>query len=158
MNPDEPRVLVVEDDGLMRQMIARALGKNGWCCDCAADGVEGLERSRQTAYEVIVTDLGMPGLDGHGFIADVRRAGKNVRTPILVVSCRVQDPAKFVREHPVQGYLPKPFGLEDLLKSVSVVSRGGAFVGRTALPESAPSGTALGDGPPEGTVTRKRDR
>jgi CheY-like chemotaxis protein len=81
---DDVRVLVVEDDALLRMAITRMLAQDGIDCDAAADGVEGLERVRANHYALIITDMRMPRMSGAELIRSVGELGRS--TPFLVLS------------------------------------------------------------------------
>lgn len=115
-----PYILVVDDEELILRIIARALGRAGYRCDCAQDGFEAAKIAQEKRYDLILTDLTMPVLDGTAFVRTLRAGGPNVNTPVLVISCHAPpDPARFVQQHEVQGFLSKPFALDELLRSIS---------------------------------------
>jgi len=66
MNDAAPlRALIVDDEPSVRQIIMRALNQNGFSCDAAADGRAALQMIKQTAFDVVITDLRMPDVNGH---------------------------------------------------------------------------------------------
>lgn len=122
---NKARILIVDDDPLFRQMMARALTGAGYRCDAAEDGVEGLRLSSESRYDLILTDLSMPGLDGLQFIRRTRAGGRNATTPVLVVSAdaEIENPC-FFGDIEVQDVLAKPLDRDDLLERVAAVLEG----------------------------------
>ena len=68
LSTDLSRILFVDDDGLLRSSFARSMSQHGFLVDVAADGTEAVALAEQNEYPVVVTDLGMPGLDGVSLI------------------------------------------------------------------------------------------
>jgi DNA-binding response OmpR family regulator len=114
-----PRILVVDDERAVRDLIGRALTSAGYLADIAADGAAGLALAGQHGYGLIVLDLVMPDMDGRTFLT--RLAGTHPSPAVLVVSC-LDDVATKVAclELGAQDYLTKPFALAELLARVRV--------------------------------------
>ncbi|MEJ2375514.1 MAG: response regulator [Pseudolabrys sp.] len=81
-----PRVLVVEDDGTTRLMLARLLKSEGWEVSEATNGKTGLEQLRNVPPDLILLDLMMPEMDGFEFLAQLRRDPKHEKTPVIIVT------------------------------------------------------------------------
>jgi DNA-binding response OmpR family regulator len=79
------RVLLVEDDDLMRRSFTAALERYGYAMESAADGLTGLERFREGEFDLLVLDVMLPGLDGIGLCRKVRESSL---VPILMMSAR----------------------------------------------------------------------
>jgi two-component system, OmpR family, response regulator len=119
---DELRVLVVEDEVLLSQQLARALGEGGFAVDCAADGERAEFLGHTEQYDAVVLDLGLPKIDGLTVLRRWREAGLAV--PVLVLTARGSWSEK------VQGidggaddYLSKPFRMEELLARLRALIR-----------------------------------
>ncbi|MFJ2738679.1 two-component system response regulator CseB [Streptomyces sp. NPDC087440] len=80
-----PRVLLVEDDDLMRRSFTVALERYGYAMRSAADGLEGLELFREGGFDLLVLDVMLPGLDGIGLCRKVRETSL---VPVLMMSAR----------------------------------------------------------------------
>jgi len=121
------RALIIEDDSTIADFVVRGLKEAGFVVDHAADGVEGLDLARTAAYDVIIVDLMLPGLDGMTIIQALRRDG--LRTPVLILSARqaVNDRVSGL-EIGGDDYLTKPFAFPELLARVQALIRraGGA--------------------------------
>jgi CheY-like chemotaxis protein len=82
------RVLVVDDDDVMRRGISQALEKDGWKVSEAGNGRVGLERLAESLPDVIVLDLMMPEIDGFGFLEELRRHPEWRGIPVIVVTAK----------------------------------------------------------------------
>jgi len=115
-------ILLVEDDDVIAEFVARGLGEAGFAVDRASDGEEGLELALQNLYDVAVVDVMLPRLDGLGLIDRLRRRGRN--TPVLILSARrsVDDRVRGLQAGG-DDYLVKPFDFSELLARVQALVR-----------------------------------
>jgi CheY-like chemotaxis protein len=111
------RVLVVEDDPAIRMMVSDALGLEGYSVETAVNGADALRRIPSLLPAVVVLDMRMPVLDGWGFARECR-ARFDRRAAILVMTA-AQDAARWAREIDAEGFVSKPFELDDLLSAVA---------------------------------------
>jgi two-component system chemotaxis response regulator CheY len=81
-----PRVLVVDDSSVARRQLRQALEGVGISVSEAAEGVEALWRARQQAYDLIITDIHMPAMDGLQLLRELRKVPCNERTPVYVLT------------------------------------------------------------------------
>ena len=79
-----PRLLIVEDDGDMRELHVRVLNLQGYQVETACDGAAALERLAEEEFDLVVTDRAMPNLDGVSMVLALRSAGSQI--PIVMVS------------------------------------------------------------------------
>ena len=79
-------ILVVEDDPDINALLAKIVGREGCQAVPAFSGTEALLQVERTAFDLILLDMMLPGMDGPGFVERVR--GSGVRTPIVVVSAK----------------------------------------------------------------------
>jgi DNA-binding response OmpR family regulator len=116
------RILIVEDDAKMAGLLRRGLSAEGHTVDVAGDGLRGLEKGQALAFDVIVLDIMLPGLDGLSIARRLRTGG--VRTPILMLTARDSVP-DIVRGLDVgaDDYLTKPFSFEVLAARLRAISR-----------------------------------
>ena len=116
------RILLIEDDPKIAELVTLGLTEAGYQVDHAVDGVEGLERTRMDAYGAAIVDVMLPKLDGLELIGKLRSAG--VKLPVLVLSARrsVEDRVRGLQTG-CDDYLTKPFELAELLARVQALLR-----------------------------------
>jgi len=119
-----PKVLIVEDDEVIAQGIARHLGAAGFDAVWVGNGDQGLARLRYEKPDACVLDLMLPGLDGWKMIETVRAEG--IGTPIVVVSARgTEHDRVHALEIGADDYLVKPFSMKELVARVRAAARRG---------------------------------
>jgi DNA-binding response OmpR family regulator len=121
------RLLIVEDSDILRNNLARGLGRAGHVVDTSADGLDGKWRAETGHYDVIILDLNLPGLDGMDLLTEMRETGGKV--PVLILTARdALDQRVTGLRGGADDYLVKPFDFEELLARVEVLARrtGGA--------------------------------
>jgi two-component system, OmpR family, response regulator len=120
----EERILVVEDEEPIRDLITTALRFTGFVVEAAVSGPEGLAQARNGVWHALVLDVNLPGLDGFSLCRKLREAGDDV--PVIFLTAR-DDPAD-LREGFTGGgddYLTKPFSREELVLRVEAMVRRG---------------------------------
>jgi len=103
-----PKVLVVDDEKTLRDIVSRALEKSGCECVQAANGEEALERASEQAFDLVVTDLKMPKMDGLALIEWLQKKLPEVPVIIMTGHADVESARKALRMR-VSDYLLKPF-------------------------------------------------
>jgi DNA-binding response OmpR family regulator len=122
----EPRrtVLVVEDEQNIRDLICLHLGVEGYTCVAVASGTEALDLTGKQAFDLIVLDLMLPGVDGLSVCRAVRRGAINHDVPILMLTARREESDKVLGlDSGADDYLTKPFGVRELLARVRALMR-----------------------------------
>ena len=109
------RVLQIEDDSNTAESVEMILRAEGHACDTARSGEIALDLVRATEYDLILLDIGLPGMDGYEVLNQIRRAG--VTTPVIVQSGLVLLKTK-VKDLGVEDCLAKPFGRQQLTESI----------------------------------------
>ena len=119
------RVLVVEDQPKMRQLLCRGLQQGGYAVDAIADGPTALQQAMDAPYDAIVLDIMLPGLDGFEVLRRLRAAER--WTPVLMLTAldAVHDRVRGLDEG-ADDYLVKPFAFSELISRVrALIRRGG---------------------------------
>ncbi|MGB4248401.1 MAG: response regulator transcription factor [Pseudohongiellaceae bacterium] len=126
------RLLVVEDQSLLRQQLAQGLGKNGYIVDDAADGKAGLYYATEYDYDAAIIDLGLPLLDGISLIKQIRAQGRTF--PILILTARGdwQDKVEGL-DAGADDYVVKPFQLEEILARLNALLRRAAGFAKSLI-------------------------
>jgi DNA-binding response OmpR family regulator len=124
MSPEALRVLIVEDEAPIRELLRLHLELAGFRLDEADDGKRGLERARAERFDLIVLDVMLPGLDGVTVCRAIRSSGPNEATPILMVTARDSEADTVLGlESGADDYLAKPFGVRELMARVAALLR-----------------------------------
>jgi DNA-binding response OmpR family regulator len=122
--PPERRVLVVEDDPSIRELVSLHLKLEGFGVLPSADGAEALRLARTEPVDLIVLDVMLPGLDGVSVLAAIRRESVNKDTPILMLTARREESDKVLGlETGADDYLTKPFGVREFVARVRALQR-----------------------------------
>jgi len=123
------RILVVDDEAHLAAGISENLDAEGYATDVAHDGVEGLEKIRDSEYDLVVLDVMMPRLDGLELCATLRAEGR--QTPVLFLTVK-NDADDRIRGLEAGGddYLAKPFHLKELLLRVAAILKRRDWYGR----------------------------
>ena len=132
------KILLVEDDPNLGQLLQEYLNLKGYAADLARDGNEGLNRFLQNAYDLCILDVMMPKKDGFTLAKEIRMASREV--PIIFLT------AKAMKDDTIQGfrvggddYMTKPFSMEELLMRMQAILRRTQPNGQTATNGSSAS-------------------
>ena len=119
------KLLVIEDDREAAAYITKGLGESGYVVDVAHEGRDGLFMASSGAYDALVIDRMLPGMDGLAVIAALRAA--EIRLPVLILSAlgAVDDRVKGLRAGG-DDYLVKPFAFAELLARLEALLRRGS--------------------------------
>lgn len=118
---DNARILIVDDEALIRDLIKEYISLENFAVDEAADGRQGLELFRQHRYDLIILDVMMPVMDGWSLCREVRRVSQ---VPIIMLTARGEEYDKLLGfELGVDDYLTKPFSPKELLARIKAILR-----------------------------------
>ena len=113
-----PKILLAEDDEIMRVSIYDSLKKHGWQVDEAKDGLEAMALFEKHQYHLIISDIRMPGLDGLTLLQNVRKQSPDTDVIIMTAYGSVNDAIDCLRRG-ANDYILKPFDLDDLIIRVT---------------------------------------
>jgi excisionase family DNA binding protein len=113
-----PRVLVVDDEAAIRDLLSKTLALAEYDVDLAPDGRHALERLRIIPYDLLITDLKMPGIDGLSVIREARRLKADIPV-IIITGFSTEASAIEAVNLGVSGYLTKPFRVPRVLAAAA---------------------------------------
>jgi two-component system response regulator PrrA len=138
MAPSSDRVLLVEDDAAVRDAVSAGLSVHGFDVSVVGDGEQAIEAVAEKLYDVVVLDVGLPGISGIDVCLALRR--QEIDVPILILSARDQVGDRVAGlQAGADDYLVKPFDLSEL------TARLGALIRRSLLRPTTTSVLRLRD-------------
>lgn len=116
-----PHILLIDDDAELSQLVTDYLKLDGFSLDHAADGIIGLQRAQTGAYQLILLDIMLPGLDGLSLLRQLRQTSY---CPVLMLTARGDDIDRILGlELGADDYLAKPFNPRELSARVRAILR-----------------------------------
>jgi excisionase family DNA binding protein len=115
---ERPRILVVDDESSIRDLLSKTLALAEYDVDTAPDGRSALERLRLYPYDLLIADLKMPGIDGLSVIREAKRLKSNL--PVIIITGYSTETAAIEAVNlGVSGYLTKPFRVPQVLAAAA---------------------------------------
>jgi two-component system phosphate regulon response regulator OmpR len=140
----QARILVVDDDLRLRELLKRFLSENGYSVFIAASAVEMNRLWVRERFDLLVLDLMLPGEDGLSICERLRNAGD--QTPIIMLTAKGEDGDRIAGlESGADDYLPKPFNPRELLARISAVLRRAVPDDLPGAPSDKPETYVFGD-------------
>jgi DNA-binding response OmpR family regulator len=123
MPAEEMRLVCIEDEPEMIDLVRLILGRKGFEVIGANGGVEGLETVRREKPDLVLLDLMMPDMDGWEVYQQIKADEELRKIPVVVVTAKAQSIDKVLGLHiaKVDDYITKPFGPQELLESVEKI-------------------------------------
>jgi len=117
----DPRILIVDDEALIRALIKDYMSLENYSTDEAADGQQALEQIEQIKYDLIILDVMMPKMDGWTVVREIRKQSK---VPIIMLTARGEEYDKLLGfELGIDDYMVKPFSPKELLARMKAIIR-----------------------------------
>jgi DNA-binding response OmpR family regulator len=113
------RILIAEDEARIVSFLEKGLRADGYSTMVASTGPEALALARDDLFDLLILDLGLPGLDGHEVLAQMRRRGEEMPVIILTARDGVEDTVRGF-DQGADDYVTKPFRFEELLARIRV--------------------------------------
>ena len=126
------RILIVDDEENIREVVREYAELNGYDADEAQDGFEAIDKVKNGHYDCIILDVMMPRLDGFSACREIRKVSES---PIIILSARTEEYDKlFGFELGVDDYVVKPFSPKELMARIRVIlERGKKHTGQDIL-------------------------
>jgi two-component system, OmpR family, response regulator ResD len=122
MSVSGTRLLVVEDDDAIRNLLIRALQRGGFAVDSAAEGKAALQLTAANQYAVLLVDLMMPGMNGFEFIEAFHAASPAARSVIIVMTASTGAMVGKLDARHVHAVVRKPFDLDQVISTVQAIA------------------------------------
>lgn len=114
----QSQILVVDDEKKICEFLQVLLGREGYSVEAAHDAAEALERVSRDSFNMVITDLKMPGMDGFELVTRLKQLKPDVPVVMITGYATVETAVKALR-HGVDDYVTKPFNIEELRRVVS---------------------------------------
>ncbi|GAA1929455.1 response regulator transcription factor [Nocardioides lentus] len=118
------RILIVEDEDRIASFVAKGLRADGHVATTVGDGHSGLDEALSGGYDLVVLDIGLPGMDGFEVLDQLRSSGSRVPVVVLTARDSVTDTVAAL-ETGADDYMPKPFRFAELLARIRLRLRQG---------------------------------
>ena len=137
------KILIIDDDRELCDLIADFLGRDGFILDSAHDGKKGLEKALQEEYDLIILDIMLPEMNGFEVLRNIRAKSD---IPVLMLTARGEDIDKIVGlEMGSDDYLSKPFNTRELSARIKAVLRRASNPGLRAKRMFTPENIQVGE-------------
>ncbi len=108
------KVLIVDDDSTLRELLSETIHGMGYIVDTAESGEDALKRLKRDRYDVVVSDLKMPGMDGLTLLDHIKSLDGNILVIIITAYATLESAVKAI-ENGAYDYIAKPFRLDEFV-------------------------------------------
>jgi two-component system, OmpR family, alkaline phosphatase synthesis response regulator PhoP len=119
------KILIADDEPDVLLIVSERLRRNGHEVEYATDGTQGMQKSEQTAYGLLILDIRMPGHTGYEVCSFAKSSEKNGKTPVLLISAFPEEQRAW-RQSKADEFLAKPFAAGQLIAAVDRLLKGSA--------------------------------
>ena len=119
---EKKRILIVDDDAEIRDLLEFDISSSGYFVDTASDGMEGLNKALNNKYDLILLDVMMPKMNGFDVCKNIRQAKINVPILMLTAKGTISDKTSGF-DSGADDYLVKPFDIQEVLLRIRVLLR-----------------------------------
>lgn len=120
----DEKILIVDDEEHIRELIKFNLDNNGYKTYTAADGIEALKLAKKESPDLIFLDLMLPGMDGYDVCKEIRRDNEISNTPIVMITAKGEELDKILGlELGADDYITKPFSVRELMARTKAILR-----------------------------------
>lgn len=126
------RILIAEDDGELRQLFQRVLVKNGYSVRGVTDGLQALRATEEEPFDLLISDIMMPGMDGYELVRSLREAG--MQLPVLMITAK--DAFADMQQGFLSGtddYMVKPVNVNEMVLRVGALLRRAQMISQRCL-------------------------
>lgn len=121
-NPSCMRILIIEDERRLANIVKKGLSEEGFAVDLAYDGEDGKYLAESEAYDLIILDITLPKIDGLTICRELRK--KNIKTPIIMLTARTSLEEKVIGlDSGADDYLTKPFAFLEMRSRIHALIR-----------------------------------
>src|SRR5574341_2501546 len=111
--PEPTHILIVDDDQAIRDVLTEGLSDSGYRCATACDGVEGLKKVQMNGYQLVVSDIDMPRMDGVSLLQEIKKIRPDTEIIMLTGVVNIETAIQSMRLGACD-YLTKPFNLAEV--------------------------------------------
>jgi len=119
------KILVIDDEQMVTGSLTKLLKKSGYEVDAANNGVDAMKKVKEADFDLIISDIRMPGEDGIEIVKKIRsflkESKKNIIPEILITGYASEDKYQSAIELQVRAYINKPFDIKELLETVKEI-------------------------------------
>jgi DNA-binding response OmpR family regulator len=116
------RLLVVEDQMELREILRRQLDEKGYAADACPDAFQAQDYLEAAEYDIVILDIGLPGMDGVALVEWIRRKNLDVQVLLLTAMDSIEDKVRGL-DSGADDYMTKPFAFEELLARLRMLAR-----------------------------------
>ena len=127
MNQAQKKILIVDDDDEIRELLEFDVAQSGYFVDTAKDGLEGLNKALNNSYDLILLDVMMPKMNGFDVCKNIRNAKINIPILLLTAKSTIEDKTEGF-DCGADDYLVKPFDIQEVLRNIEAKKKNNGYL------------------------------